>query len=244
MAVLLLAPYISIRELLSAYRFGGIFPLFWPLSFSALANLADKYLYTRFESDKALYVTARGGFDALDDEEQIKFGHLDHTLPREELRKELGLDSSSDDQTDYRSASLRHASSNIRTHIIIAHADDDAIIPHTQGRGLFDRVHDALAYELRRKRHEQQHGEQPEDHFATETDDRLSQQLHTRDHPWGTLLTVSPKAGQPARLTLFKSRKGGHNGVPRHALEYFVNIATGQTPATAAGSAEAETASA
>lgn len=220
-ATLLLAPYISIRQLLSSYRIGGVVPLFWPLGISkALSSVADKYLYTRFESDKALYIASRGGINKLNEEEKKVYGDLQYLLPKEQLKKELGIQDAQ--ETDQ------------QAHIVIAHADDDLIIPHTHGRGLFDRIHDALSIDLSDHSTESQKQ-------SKEREEELAQQIQVEEQEWGTLLTVSPKLGQANRLTLIKSRKGGHNGVPLHALEYFIKLATQNEPAKAAGTSGMET---
>lgn len=194
-AVLLLAPYVNIRQLLTSYRIGGFVPVFWPLGLSPyLASLADKHLYTRFESDKALYVAARGGWTNLEDEERRTIGPLDFQLDKHSLCGELGI-------------SPTQQNINTFTHFVISHADNDLIIPHKHGRTLFDRIHDAFS--------------------DTKSGDEVlsDDQIDIQDFAWGTMLSVAPQPGQSARLTLFKSRKGGHNGVPSHALAYFVNVA-------------------
>lgn len=220
-ATLLLAPYISIRQLLTSYRIGGVIPLFWPLGISkALSAVADKYLYTRFESDKALYIATRGGLNNLNEEEKKAYGDLQYLLPKDQLRKELGLEDAKE--------------TSQQAHVVIAHSDNDLIIPHSHGRGLFDRIHDALSIDL--NDHSTETQKQNE-----EREEELAQQIQIEEQEWGSMLTVSPKIGQANRLTLIKSRKGGHNGVPIHALEYFINLATQSEPAKAAGTSGIET---
>jgi abhydrolase domain-containing protein 12 len=220
-ATFLLAPYISIRKVLESYRIGGFVPLFWPIRISkALSGIADKYLYTKFESDKALYVATRGGMKNLNKEEKEEFGNLDHQLTKQELLEELGIEEL--DQSNRQDPPPP-------PHIVISHADDDQIIPHTHGKGLFDKVHDALTFDSNDQIDIQQ----------TETD-FIPQQIHIEERDWGTLLTFSPNPGQPNRLSLIKSKKGGHNGVPVHALEYFINVATDNQPARAADTSEVE----
>ena len=114
-ATLLLAPYISIRQLLTSYRIGGVIPLFWPLGISkALSSVADKYLYTRFESDKALYIASRGGINNLNEEEKKAYGDLQYLLPKDQLKKELGIQGTKE--------------SDRQAHVVIAHADRKSVV--------------------------------------------------------------------------------------------------------------------
>lgn len=185
-AVLLLAPYTSIRNLITSYRLGGIFPIFWPLSLSkSLLDLANRYLYTHFESDKALSTVVCGGRANLT-EEQKRHSHLNYLLSTQELAEDLELQP--------------RACTAVPT-IVIAHADNDLIIPHSHGQALFDTVRQA------RYDDEQEPVKVNVEHFS-----------------WGTLHSARLTASR--ELILVKSRKGGHNGLPKHAIELFASIVT------------------
>lgn len=190
--IFLIAPYTSIRNLLTSYKIGGLFPLFWPLGLcKVLSDLTDKYLYTRFDSQKVLYQLTRQG--SLDDEESEQMGNLDYTLSRIDLAQELGL-------------LLRHDESTERDrisppNIIIAHADNDAVIPNAHGKSLFDTITSA----------------------SRRTAGGM-QEIEKVDHQWGSTLTLQDKNANRSYI-LVKSHRGGHNGFPHHAIDVFSKVA-------------------
>ena len=198
-ALFLLAPYTSIGKLLSTYKIGGLLPIFWPLGvWKTLSKLADRHLYTRFESDKAIYqiVKGRGGLGSGDDddddgnnhlsaEERRQYGNLDHTLSIATLREELGL------------RATNRQGRQAATHIIISHADNDGVIPHTHGRSLFDTIAKALEGSTRKE----------------------------REYDWGTTLSLHHSQADSSSSTdqyiLIRSGSGGHNSVRQHAVQLF-----------------------
>jgi abhydrolase domain-containing protein 12 len=184
-ALFLIAPYTSIFNLLTSYKIGGLLPIFWPIGlWKVLSDLAERHLYTRFESDKALYQIVKGGPSHLDASEIDQYGNLDYQLSTATLMQELAV--------------ISPHSSLLPPNIIISHADDDAVIPHSHGRSLLDTI--ALAL-----------GESKEN------------QIDTIEQPWGHTLTLQD-ASHNRTFVLVKSRKGGHNGVPQHTVEIFRTI--------------------
>lgn len=181
----LIAPYTSISNLLTSYKVVGLIPLFWPLGlWKGLSNLADRYLYTRFESHKALYQIIRGS--NLNQEESKQYGDLEYTLPRDNLLQELGL------------TSTPSSKKNVKPpNVIISHADDDPVIPSSHGRSLLDTISLAL-------------GQAPES-------------IKEVDFHWGKTLTFNDSDNERT-YTLIKSRQGGHNGVPQHAVKIFSSL--------------------
>lgn len=254
--VLLIAPYTSIRSLLTSYRIGGFLPIFWPLSLSAsLASIADKYLYTRFESDKALYIAARGGRarllrdcedDGAEEKDRVlrsaeELGHLDFVLSVPALRDELGLC-----EADV-AASATDDSQKGAPYIVISHADNDRVIPNAHGRDLFNTVRRAYkATNDSNRTHEKDKHKfsccSGKASAATPLRDSAAPDaapdadVEVRTRGWGTLhiatrrsLAAQPAAvdapRQRAPLALVKSYTGGHNGVPSHAVAFFVEQA-------------------
>lgn len=182
-ALFLIAPFTSIRNLLTTYKIGGLLPIFWPLGlWKVLSDLADRHLHTRFESDKTLYQLITLSIGRRQSDEELKGAFLDYTLSEEDLRHELGL-------TDTSISRLE-----VETKILISHADDDGVIPHAHGRSLFDTVAEALD----------------------------QKKLAEKEYGWGLTYTVKSESG--TSHTLIKSKKGGHNGVPAHAIELFGNL--------------------
>jgi hypothetical protein len=185
-AIFLLAPYTSIRNLLTSYKIGGFLPLFWPLGlWKVLSDMADKHLHTRFETEKAIYQLVKGA--NLDADEVERWGNLDFTLEEAALAQELGITPSHD---------RRYLSPDI----VISHADDDAVIPHAHGRSLFDTIASALSVTGKK------------------------QNIEEKEYHWGSTLKLQDTQTQSSYV-LVKSSKGGHNGIPRHALEIFSSIA-------------------
>lgn len=180
----LIAPYTSIRSLLTSYKIAGLIPLFWPLGlWKVLSDLADRNLYTRFESDKAVYQIIKRGASQLSTHEETKrYGDLAHPLSETALLEELGLSSTG---------------TAVRPHIVISHADDDPVIPHTHGRSLLQTIADALG--------------------------SAGEALTTADYPWGQTLALHD-AEDKRTFVLVRSHKGGHNGVPDHTVKLFSSI--------------------
>lgn len=81
--------------------------------------------------------------------------------------------------------------------IIISHADDDAVIPNSHGRSLLDTISVAL-------------GHTPESITGV-------------DYHWGKTLSLQDKTNERTYV-LIKSRQGGHNGVPQHAVKIFSSL--------------------
>jgi pimeloyl-ACP methyl ester carboxylesterase len=188
--IFLIAPYTSIRNLLTTYKIGGLLPLFWPLGiWKVLSDLTDKYLYSRFESEKALYQLIRQG--SLDEEELEKWGKLDYTLSEADLAKELGLTINEGRSTEEKLSP---------PNIIIAHADDDGVIPYSHGRSLLDTM------------------------ILARSKTGADQKLEEERQDWGSTLTLQDKDNHRSYI-LVKSHKGGHNGFPQYATEIFSNIA-------------------
>jgi hypothetical protein len=108
-----------------------VFPIFWPVGWiSVLSNLADTYLYTRFESNKAVYqIIKKGNTGNLTSKQFKQYGNLHYTLAEETLMQELSM-------TTQRAP--------IRPNIVISHADNDKVIPPHHGRSLLDTISTAL----------------------------------------------------------------------------------------------------
>lgn len=194
-SLFLLAPYTSIRKLLTSYKLGGLLPVFWPLGlWKVLSDMADKHLHTRFESEKALYQLVKGP-STLDAEETKQWGGLDFTLKEAALAEELGVSPINDRRS-------------LPPNIVISHADDDAVIPHAHGRSLLDTIASALS------------------RMGTE------QEIEEEKYSWGCTLTLLD-AETHRSYVLVKSRKGGHNGIPRHALKVFSSVAGLAPPSSA-----------
>ncbi|UZJ52539.1 hypothetical protein CBS101457_001859 [Exobasidium rhododendri] len=186
----LIAPYTSIRSLLTSYKMAGLLPIFWPLRvWKSLDTLVDKHLYTRFESDIAISQIITGGRTRLTSSEAGVYSHPDHSLSEGELLQELSL------QTVTNGMSMPPS-------IIISHADDDGIIPHIHGRSLLQTMADAL--------------------FQVEGRGRIAMV----ERSWGQEFSLEGFQGRRS-FVLVKSRKGGHNGIPRHAMEIFGRTADG-----------------
>lgn len=164
-------------------------PILWPLNvWQYLSDLADRSLTTRFESDKAIRnlfaISPRHGKD-----QQLQLEVLPHTLDVETLKSQLGLDE--EQETHIEGALARK-----RPHIVVAHADDDPVIPHTHGRSLFNTARVAA-------------GQSEEDVTVQETS-------------WGHIYSTTDESGR--KSALIRNKQGGHNGVPDSTVEAWARL--------------------
>lgn len=195
-AILLVAPYTSIFALLSSYKLGGLIPILWPLNiWQWLSDLADRSLTTRFESDKAirnLFAISQG----QNGKQQDKLETLPHTSDIGTLRSQLGMDEVDADSEFTMHSDSKPDSVRRRPHIVVAHADDDPVIPHSHGRSLFDTARVAAG--------------QREEEVAEE------------NTPWGFIYSTTDSSGK--KSALIRNWQGGHNGVPMTTIEAWARL--------------------
>ncbi|EPQ32327.1 uncharacterized protein PFL1_00523 [Pseudozyma flocculosa PF-1] len=202
-AVVLMAAYSSINAVISNFRIAGLLPVLAPLKLIPGAqHLVEKYQVTKFATDQRL---PRLLLPLPDLQAAVS-----ETASDEGPSKGVGSGDGSEGSTTSR-----------KPHIVILHADDDAIIPVSHSRVLWDALVSS---------HTQHHGAPPA--VRTRTIERFAEvhQFHLDPIPPSFSSSSSSNGDATgAKATYIRTLHGGHDHLTEGAVDQL-GLAAGLLP--------------